>query len=104
MILDSSQWRGGEIYSDTIEISIIHDIYAVIANEVKQSSKTKIHFLNHLDCHVGFASAALRSQLKPCCNDEAFWIPAFAGITFQFFIFPALFRMMLCCHQLWKIQ
>jgi len=25
-----------------------------------------------LDCHVGFASAALRSQLKPCCNDGGF--------------------------------
>ena len=23
-----------------------------------------------LDCRVGFASAALRSQLKPCCNDK----------------------------------
>jgi hypothetical protein len=23
----------------------------------------------HLDCRVGFTSAALRSQLKPCCND-----------------------------------
>ncbi|KXS33583.1 MAG: hypothetical protein AWT59_0303 [Candidatus Gallionella acididurans] len=55
-----------------IDTSIIHDTLAVIANEVKQSSKSKMLFLNHLDCHVGFASAALRSQLKPCCNDEAF--------------------------------
>ncbi|MHB1238622.1 MAG: hypothetical protein ACYCY7_13780, partial [Gallionella sp.] len=28
----------------TIDTSIIHDILAVIANEVKQSSKTKMHF------------------------------------------------------------
>jgi hypothetical protein len=27
-----------------------------------------MHFLNHLDCRAGFASATLRSQLKPCCN------------------------------------
>jgi hypothetical protein len=32
-----------------------------------------------LDCRVGFASAALRSQLKPCCNDGAFWIPRIRG-------------------------
>ena len=39
-----------------IDASIIHDTLAIIANEVKQSSKTKMHFLNHLDCRVGFAS------------------------------------------------
>ena len=39
-----------------IDISIIHDTPVAIANEVKQSSKTKMHFLNHLDCRVGFAS------------------------------------------------
>jgi hypothetical protein len=59
----------------SIDTSIIHDTLAVIANEVKQSSESKMHFLNHLDCHVGFASAALRSQLTSCCNDEVFWIP-----------------------------
>ncbi|KXS33002.1 MAG: hypothetical protein AWT59_0845 [Candidatus Gallionella acididurans] len=37
--------------------SEIHDTLAVIANKVKQSSKTKCIFLNHLDCHVGFASS-----------------------------------------------
>ncbi|KXS33584.1 MAG: hypothetical protein AWT59_0304 [Candidatus Gallionella acididurans] len=37
--------------------SEIHDTLVVIANEVNQSSKTKMHFLNHLDCHVGFASS-----------------------------------------------
>ncbi|MHB1236310.1 MAG: hypothetical protein ACYCY7_01995 [Gallionella sp.] len=40
-----------------IDASITHNTIAVIANEVKQSSKTKMHFLNHLDCHVGFASS-----------------------------------------------
>ncbi len=39
-----------------MDTSIIHDTLVVIANEVKQSSKSKMHFLNHLDCHVGFAS------------------------------------------------
>jgi hypothetical protein len=39
----------------SIDTSIIHDTLAVIANEVKQSSKTKMHFLNHLDCRAGFA-------------------------------------------------
>ena len=29
----------------TIDTSIIHDTLAVIANEVKQSSKTKMHFV-----------------------------------------------------------
>ena len=42
-------------YICAIDASIIHDTLAVIANEVKQSSKTKMHFLNHLDCHVGYA-------------------------------------------------
>ncbi|MHB1238332.1 MAG: hypothetical protein ACYCY7_12315 [Gallionella sp.] len=57
----------------TIDTSIIHAALAVIANEVKQSSRTKDAFcLTHPDCHAGFASAALRSQLKPCCNGEAF--------------------------------
>jgi hypothetical protein len=41
-----------------IDTSIIHDTLAVIANEVKQSSKTKDTFcLKHLDCRVGFASS-----------------------------------------------
>ena len=31
-------------YVGTIDASIIHDALAVIANEVKQSSKTKMHF------------------------------------------------------------
>jgi hypothetical protein len=63
-----------------IDTSIIHNTLAVIANEVKQSSKTKDAFcLKHLDCRVGFTSAALRSQLKPCCNDKAFWIAASAS-------------------------
>ena len=45
------------MYEALIEISIIHYIHAVIANEVKQSSKTKDAFcLNHLDCLVGFTS------------------------------------------------
>ena len=38
-----------------IETSTIHGTLVVIANEVKQSSKTKMHFLNRLDCRVGFA-------------------------------------------------
>ena len=38
-----------------IDTSIIHDTLAVIANEVKQSSKIKMHFLSSLDCHVGYA-------------------------------------------------
>ena len=100
-----------------IDTSIIHDTLAVIANEVKQSSKTKDAFcLKHLDCRVGFtssrkafwiatsaspprndevswiavgfASAALRSQLKPCCNDEAFWSPRIRGNACQFLISP----------------
>ncbi|KXS32998.1 MAG: hypothetical protein AWT59_0841 [Candidatus Gallionella acididurans] len=40
-----------------IDASIIHGTPVVIANEVKQSSKTKMHFFNHLDCHVGYASS-----------------------------------------------
>ena len=40
-----------------MDTSIIHDTLVVIANEVKQSSKSKMHFLNHLDCHVGFATS-----------------------------------------------
>ena len=59
--------------------SEIHDTLFVIANEVKQSSKTKMHFFNHLDCRADCASAALRSQLRPCCNDEAFRIPRIRG-------------------------
>ncbi|MHB1238576.1 MAG: hypothetical protein ACYCY7_13550 [Gallionella sp.] len=77
-----------------MDTSIIHGTLVVIANEVKQSSKIKMHFFKPsglprrlrllamtalLDCHVGFASAALRSQLKPCCNDGAFWIPQIRG-------------------------
>ena len=31
------------MYEALIEISIIHYLHAVIANEVKQSSRTKIH-------------------------------------------------------------
>jgi hypothetical protein len=54
---------------------------AVIANEVKQSSGFVFWIAASatpprndegiLDCRVGYASAALRSQLKPCCNDES---------------------------------
>ncbi|KXS31108.1 MAG: hypothetical protein AWT59_2761 [Candidatus Gallionella acididurans] len=55
---------------------------------MKQSSKTKMHFFNHLDCRVGFASAALRSRLKPCCKDEALWIPRIRGIDVPVFNFP----------------
>ncbi len=52
----SLYFRGGQNNSPIfIDASIIHDIVAVIANEVKQSSKTKMHFLSHLDCHVGYA-------------------------------------------------
>jgi hypothetical protein len=55
----------------TIDTSIIHDTLAVIANEVKQSSKTKMHFFKPsglprrlrllamtalLDCRDGYAS------------------------------------------------
>ena len=60
-----------------IDTSIIHDTLAVIANEVKQSSKIKDAFcLNHPDCRAGCASAALRSHPKSCCNDDAFRIHA----------------------------
>jgi hypothetical protein len=64
--------RLGNKYFRTVDTSIIHDTLAVIANEVKQSSKTKMHrrhcerseaiqqgkdafCLNRLDCHVGYA-------------------------------------------------
>jgi hypothetical protein len=50
--------------------------WLVIANRLSQQAGKSlvIAMTALLDCRVGFASAALRSQLKPCCNDEAFWI------------------------------
>jgi len=55
--------------------------WLVIANRLSQQAGKSlvIAMTALLDCRVGFASAALRSQLKPCCNDGAFWIPRIFG-------------------------
>jgi hypothetical protein len=47
-----------------IDISIIHDTLAVIANEVKQSSKTKMHFLkpSGLSRRLRFCRASLAAE------------------------------------------
>ena len=66
--------------ADIIDTSIIHDTLAVIANEVKQSSKTKMHFFKPSGlprrlrlCRASLAAEALLH------NDEAPWIPRIRG-------------------------
>ncbi|KXS30646.1 MAG: hypothetical protein AWT59_3226 [Candidatus Gallionella acididurans] len=61
--------------------------WLVIANRLsRQAGKSLVIAMTALlDCRVGFASAALRSQLKPCCNDEALWIPRILGIDVPVF-------------------
>jgi hypothetical protein len=62
-----------------IDTSIIHDTVAVIANEVKQPSKTKMHF---------FKPSGLPRRLRLLAMTGHSGFPEFAGMTYQFFNFP----------------